>query len=98
MSVSNRVVRNIEAAKYEIEATIETKSIIQNKLTSYSEQPSTDIIKWPLLKSTGEYSHASQFTKHFPSPNLEGNTLLKLQKWWDAIQSTFYKLLSTQKS
>ena len=62
MSVRNRVGRNIEAAELEIEATIETKAIIPNKLTSYSEKPSTDIIKSPLLKSTETYSHASQFT------------------------------------
>ena len=86
MSVGNRVGRNIEAAESEIEATIETKAITPNKLTSSSEQPFTDIIKWPLLKSTETYSHASQFTKHFPSPNLEGDTpmidLVKKGEGW----------------
>ena len=59
MSASNIVGRDIEAYKSVIEAKNETKDITPNKLTSSSEQPYTDLIKWPLLKSTKTYSHAS---------------------------------------
>ena len=71
MSFNNRFGRNIEAATWEIEATIEMKidqikadhiktinqldmkisSIASNKPSSYYEQPSTDLTKYPLIKS-----------------------------------------------
>ena len=47
---------------------------------SYYNQPSDDIIKWPLPKSPYFNSHASQFTKHLPPMNLESDTLIQLQK------------------
>ena len=65
---------------------------------SSSKQPSSDINKWPLLKSPDFHSHASQFTKHLPPMNLEDGTLLQLKKWWDTIRSAFWKSLSTNKS
>ena len=45
--------------------------ITSNKTSSPSEQPSHDIIEWPLLKPPETYSHASQFTKNPSSLNLE---------------------------
>ena len=64
-------------------------AITSNKPSPSSGQPSAGLIKWPLLKSLEKYSHASQFTKHLSSMNLEGDTLLQLQKLWDAIRSAF---------
>ena len=69
-----------------------------NKHPSYYDQPSADLIKWPLIKSPEKYSHASQFTKHLLFVTLEGDTLLQIQKWWDAIISGFYQSLSINKS
>ena len=43
---------------------MELVTINSNKYPSSYDQPSDDIIKWPLLKSPEKYSHASQFTKH----------------------------------
>ena len=60
-----------------------------NNSPSYYNQPSDDIIKCPLLKSPDYHSHSSQFTKHLSSMTLEGDTLLQIQKWWDAICSAF---------
>ena len=41
----------------------------QNSHSSYN-RPSADINKWPLLKSPGFHSLASQFTKHLSPMNL----------------------------
>ena len=60
-------------------------------------QPSTDINKWLLRKSPNFHSHASKFTKDISPMALEGDTLLKIQKWWDAICSVFFRSLSTNK-
>ena len=68
-----------------------------NKPYSSYDQPSVDLIKWPLLKSLEKSSHASQFTKHISSMTLEGDTLLQIQKWWYAIPSSFCQYLSTNK-
>ena len=64
--------------------------------SSYDQTPA-DIIKWPLLKSTYFHSHSSKFIKHLSYIILEFNTLLQLQKWWDANISDFCKYLSTNK-
>ena len=86
--------------KYETSRSIDTKLLTpySNKDPSYYEKPSNDPIKWILLKSPEKYSHASQFTKHLSFMNLKGDTLLQIQKWWDAIISAFFKHLSTNKS
>ena len=55
------------------------KSVIaSDKPSSSYEQPSADLIKWPLLKSHEKPSHVSQFTKHISSFTLEGGALLKI--------------------
>ena len=56
-------------------------------------QPSADIIKLPLLKSPGFHYHALQFTKHLSSMTLEVNTLLQIQKLWNAFNSALYQSL-----
>ena len=55
-------------------------------------------MKWPILKPPEKYSHASKFTKHFPSLNFEEYNIIKLQKWWYAIRSAVCRSLSTNKS
>ena len=52
--------------------------LLQVNLILPPTNPSADIIKWPLLKSSGKYLHASQFNKHLSSMNLECNTLLQI--------------------
>ena len=52
--------------------------LTSSKPYSSSDQPSTYLIKWPLLKSPGKYLHASKFNKHLSSMNLECNTLLQI--------------------
>ena len=64
-------------------------ALSSNKPSSSYDQPSSDIIKWTLLKSPEKYSHASQFTKHLYLMTLEGETLLQIQKWWYVIFSAF---------
>ena len=59
----------IDEIKYEPLKTINSldmkiPTITPNKTSSSYEQPSTDIIKWALLKSPEKSSYASQFTKH----------------------------------
>ena len=66
-----------------------------NKYPSSYDQPSDDLIKFPLLQSPDYYSHASKFTKRLLSVNLESDTILQLQKWWDAIIYAFFQSLST---
>ena len=68
-------------------------AMIPNKPSSPYEQPSPDLNKWPIIKSSNKYSHASQFTKHLSSMNLSGDTLLQLPKWWYAIHSSFCQYL-----
>ena len=55
-------------------------AITSNKPSSYSEQQSADITKWPLLKSPDKSSHISKLTKHLSFLILEGDTLLQLHK------------------
>ena len=55
-------------------------------------------LKRLLLKSPGKYSHASQFTKQLSFMNLECNTLLQIQKWWDAIINAFCQTSPTNNS
>ena len=52
-------------------------SLNSKKSTSSYDQPSADIIKWPLLKSPYFHSHASQFTKHISFMTLEGLLQIK---------------------
>ena len=72
----------IEEFKAEASRSINSKfsHIILNNSPSSYNQPSSDINKWPLLKSPDFYSHASQFTKHILPMILEGDTILQLQK------------------
>ena len=69
-----------------------------NNYTPSYNQPSANIIKWLLLKSTDFRLHASQLTKHLSPMTLEGDTLLQLQKWWYTIRSALCKYLSTKNS
>ena len=39
-------------------------NLSSKKSTSSYDQPSSDLIKWPLLNSPDFHSHASKFTKH----------------------------------
>ena len=52
-----------------------------------SNQTSADITKCPLLKSPDFHSHASKFIKHLSHMTLDSNTIIQLQKRWDAIRS-----------
>ena len=67
------------------------------KPSSSCDQPSDDIIKWPLFNSPGKYSNVSQFTKHLYSMTLKGNTLFQVLKWLYAILFSFCQYLSTNK-
>ena len=59
------------------------------KYPSSYDQPSADLIKWPLLKSPDFHSRVSKFTKNLPFMTLEVDTLLQIQKIWGAIISDF---------
>ena len=72
-------------------------AITSNRYYSSNEKTPADITKWTLLKAPEKYSHPSQFTKYLSSINLQGDTLLQLKKWWDAIRSAFCQYLSTKK-
>ena len=74
-----------------------SSTLNSNKSPSCYNQPSSDIIKWPLFKSSEKYSHASQFTKHLYPMTHEGGTLIWIQKWLDAIIYAFFQYLSTNK-
>ena len=58
---------------------MELLALGKNKSPSSYEQTSSDLNKYPLLKSPEIYSHASQFTKHLSLMTLEGDTLLQIQ-------------------
>ena len=64
-------------------------AISSNQPSYYYDQPSADLIILPLINPSEIYSHASQFNKHLSCMTLEGDTLLKIQKWWDSILSAF---------
>ena len=68
---------------------------ISHKKSLYYEQTPADIIEQKLLKLPEKYSYAPKSTKTFSSLNLEGETILQLQKWFDTIQYDFYQYLST---
>ena len=53
---------------------IKLSALTSNKPPSFYEQPSSDLIQLPLLKSHLKSSHSSQFTKHLSSMILEGET------------------------
>ena len=80
----------LDGFKYETVRSFDIKlpAITLNKLSSYYDQPSCDLIKWSLLKSPEKSLHASQFIKHISSSTLEDNTILHIQKWWDDTLST----------
>ena len=84
--------------KYKTVRSIDRKlsALSSNKLPSYYYQPSDVLIKWPLLKSPGKYSHASQFIKNLYYITLKGNTLLQIKKWWDSVLYSFFQYLSTK--
>ena len=44
------------------------------------DQPSADLIKFPLLKSPDFQYRASQLTEHLSFMTVEGNSLLQIQK------------------
>ena len=72
--------------------------LTSNKPPFSHDQPSDDLIQWPILKSPENSSHTLQSTKHLYSVNLEGYTLLHIQEWWYAIISAFLLYLSINKS
>ena len=90
---------DIDALKAESISSIKNKlsPLKQNNSPSSSNQPSAYINNCPLLKSLDFHSYALHFTKHLSIINIEGDTLLQLQKWWYAIRSTFRQYLSTNK-
>ena len=55
----------------------------------------TNLFKWTLLKTPEKSTRSFQFTKHLTPPTLEGNTLIHLQKWWDAIRCAYFQSMST---
>ena len=56
--IKSNHIKNIKSLDMKISA------ITSNKNSSYSEQPTTDLMKLSLLKPTEKSSHASQFTKN----------------------------------
>ena len=80
-------------------STNKTVSPLSSNNYNYSyNEPSVDIIKWPLLKSPNFHSHASQFTKHISAMTLERDTVLKIQKWLGSIRFALFQSLSINKS
>ena len=77
---------------------IKLLTLNSNKYRSSYDQPSVDLIRWTLLKSTEKYPHESQFTTDLSLMAIEGNTFLKIQKLWDAFLSAFFQTLSNNKS
>ena len=82
---------NIDKFKTEESSYIDIRFSVINPYKSPSsyDQPSAGFIKWTLTKSPYFHSLASKFTKHISFMTLEGDTLLKLQKWWDSIIYSF---------
>ena len=79
----------LDELKSETVSSLDMKlSYLTSNKPSY-DQPCDDIIKWTLLNSPENYSCPSQFTKHQSSMTLNGDTLLQIQKLWDAIVSDF---------
>ena len=92
----------LDELKIEIKADNTTKFDPLNMKLSYfaldkpyysCDQPYYDLIQWPLLYSPEKSSYASKFTKHLSSITLEGDTLIQIQKSWDAIFSDFFQSL-----
>ena len=96
--LNTNIETKIDDLKTEASSSINLTLSLLNSHNSHSSsnQPSADINKFPLLKSPYYRSHASKFTKHLSPMNLEGNTLIQLQKWWDEICSTFCQYMSTK--
>ena len=72
-------------------------TINPNKMFSSYDQHSADLIKCKLFKSPEKYFHASKLTKHLLFMTLEGNTLIQIEIWWDAIISDFCQYLPPNK-
>ena len=72
-------------------------TLTSNKTYSSYEQSSSDLTKFTLLKSPEKYLHELQLNKHLFPMNLEGETLLQIQKRWDSILSALCQYLSTNK-
>ena len=89
--LNTKIDTKIYDLKYEASSSINKKlsPLNSNNPPSSYKKPSSDINKLPLLKSPDFHSHPSQFTKHISPMTLEGDTLLKLKKWWYAIHSAF---------
>ena len=68
-----------------------------NKYSSSFDQPSANLIKFPLPKLPEQYSHASQFTNSLSFITLEGKTFPQIQKIWYAILSALCQYLSINK-
>ena len=68
--------------RYEAVIFIDTKlsALSSNKPPSSYNQTPYDLIKWSLLNSPAKNPHASKFTKHISSMNLEGETLIQIKK------------------
>ena len=67
--------------------------ITSNNPSSFYEQPSADLTKFPLLKSPENYSHASQFNKIFLHEPWRWHSPLT-SKLWGSISSHFFQSLS----
>ena len=53
--------------------------LTSKKTSSSCEQPSSDLIQWPLIKPPKKYSHTSQFNKHLYPVTLKGDTLFQIK-------------------
>ena len=50
-----------------------------------------------MIKSPEKHYYASKFTKNLSFTTTEGDILIQIQKWRDAIIYTFFQYLSTDK-
>ena len=53
---------------------------------STSDKTHTDPFKFQIIKTTKKSTHETQFSKHLTNLILEGDSLIQIQKWWDAIR------------
>ena len=79
-------VDDIKANHLKIITSLEIKlsAITSKKPYLYSEHLNADLKPWVFLQSPGK---SPQFTKNLSSVHLEGNTQLKIRKWWIALRS-----------
>ena len=75
---------NLENSKTKHLATSICKYLLSTKtnILPFTNQHSSDLIKFPLLKSPYFHPHLSQFIKHLSFMNLESDTLLQIKNWW----------------